>query len=228
MTSWSTIVGVARYHLIQRPIYLSLPWALTIFSLAINLVIASQTPTSNTGGLLTMYSWMFVGGLLSTTRSFPFGLTLGVSRRSYYLGTTALAIILAAGNGAVLTALHALEGLTDGWGVGLHFFRVPYILDGPWYLTWLTSFVGIGLLFVYGMWFGIVHRRWNLTGLVAFLAGQMTLALAVILAVTWTDAWAATGRFFTDLSAAGLTGVLAVLTAALFAGGFTTIRRATV
>jgi hypothetical protein len=36
------------------------------------------------------------------------------------------------------------------------------------------------------------------------------------------------GRFFTTLSAAGLTGVLAALAVGLAAGGFATIRRVTV
>ena len=66
------------------------------------------------------------------------------------------------------------------------FFRVPYILDGPWYLTWLTSFVVLTLLFVYGMWFGLVYRRWSLVGLVAFIAGQVTVLLAGALVATWT------------------------------------------
>jgi hypothetical protein len=36
------------------------------------------------------------------------------------------------------------------------------------------------------------------------------------------------GHFFTTLTAAGLTGLLAVLAVALLAGGFATVRRATV
>jgi hypothetical protein len=37
----------------------------------------------------------------------------------------------------------------------LRFFRVTCILPGPWYLTWLTSFAGLALMFVYGMWIGL-------------------------------------------------------------------------
>jgi len=29
-------------------------------------------------------------------------------------------------------------------GMFLHFFRVSFILDGPWYLNWLTPLVGLG------------------------------------------------------------------------------------
>ena len=108
------------------------------------------------------------------------------------------------------------------------FFRVPYILDGPWYLTFLTSFVALTLFFVYGMWFGLVYRRWNLVGLVAFVAAQTTVLLIGALAATWSHAWHDIGHFFTALSAAGLTGLLAALAVVLLAGGFSTMRRLTI
>lgn len=40
-----------------------------------------------------------------------------------------------------------------------------------------------------------------------------------------TGGWAGLGHFFTTISAAGVTAVLAVAAAALLAGGFATIRR---
>ena len=46
--------------------------------------------------------------------------------------------------------------------------------------------------------------------------------------MTWADAWHSVGHFFTTLSAAGLTGVLAALAIGLAAGGLAMIRRATV
>jgi len=128
----------------------------------------------------------------------------------------------------VLTALQAIERATGGWGVHMHFFQVPYILNGPWYLTWLTSFVGLALMFVWGMWFGIVYRRWNLLGSVAFIASQATVLLAAVVIVAGADAWSGVGHFFTGLTAAGLTGLLAALAALLLAGGQATIRRAAV
>ena len=171
---------------------------------------------------------ILVAGVLSTTRSFPFGLSLGVSRRSYFFGTAGLAVAMAAVYGLSLTVLQVIERATGGWGIRLHFFRVGYLLPGPWYLTWLTSFVGLTLVFVYGSWFGLVYRRWNIPGLLAFIAGQITVLLVGALIATWADAWTSVGHFFTTLSATGLTGVLAAVAAALFAGGLATIRRVAV
>ena len=98
--------------------------------------------------MASIYVFLFVIGVSSVGRSLPFGLALGVSRRSYYTGTALLGVALAVVDGLALTVLQAIERATDGWGVHMHFFQVPYILDGPWYLTWLTSFVGLALLFV--------------------------------------------------------------------------------
>jgi len=235
MRTW---VNVARYQLIRPAIYLGLPWAIMAFSFAVNLVIfrvfpGSGVPASNnayhaTGAVSVIYIFFFVMGITSAAQSLPFGLALGVSRRSYYTGTALLAVTLAAADGLALTVLQAIERATGGWGEAMHFFRVSYILVGPWYLTWLTSFVGLALLFIYGMWFSIVYRRWRMVGTLAFLAAQVTVVLAIVLLITRTDSGPDIASFLTGLSATGLTGLLAALAALLFAGGYATIRRVTV
>jgi hypothetical protein len=236
----STLVKVARYHLVQPFQYLALTWMVLAFSFAVNVIIFGIAPVDHhaaltastdgrsSGALSSFFILFLVLGVQSIGRSLPFGLALGVSRRSYYMGTALLAVVLACADGLALAALQAIERATGGWGVQMGFFRVPYLLDGPWYLTWLTSFVGLTLLFVYGMWFGIVHRRWSLFGTLTFIAAQVTVLLAAALVVTWSHGWTGVGHFFTGLTAAGLTGLLAVSAVALLAGGHATIRRATV
>jgi hypothetical protein len=130
--------------------------------------------------------------------------------------------------GLAIALLQEIERATGGWGVHLSFFRVSFILNGPWYQTWLTAFVGLVLLFVYGMWFGLIYRRWGFVGLMAFIVAQITVLLVAALAVTWAHVWNGFGHFFTTLSAVGLTGVLAALALVLASGGLGTIRRITV
>jgi hypothetical protein len=229
----STYINVARYHLVQRFNYFILPWAILVFVFGVDVVILALTPVGDSshryvGGLASIFVIVFVLGIQSVARSLPFGLALGVSRRSYYLGTALLAAAFAAVAGVVITVGQAIERATGGWGINMGFFRVPYILNGPWYLTWVTCFVALTLLFFYGMWFGLVYRRWGLVGLFAFGAAQITVLLLGALATTWTHAWHELGGFFTTLSASGLTGLLAALAVVLLAGGFTTMRRLTV
>lgn len=224
------MVKVVRYHLVRPIIYVSWPMVLA-FSFAVNLAIYILAPAGgdrDTGGLASIFIMFMVLGLQSIGRWLPFGLTLGMSRRSFYSGTALFGIAFAFTSGLALAGLQAIERATGGWGVAMHFFQVPYLLDGPWYVTWLTSFVGLSVLFVYGMWYGIVHRRWGTPGTIAFIAAQVLVALAGVAALTLSHAWPSVGGFFTALTTLGLTGVLAALTAALLAGGHVTIRRATV
>jgi hypothetical protein len=228
----TTYINIARYRLAQRLVFL-LPWAILAFAFVVGVIILDSTPAGHSahryvGGLASIFVIVFVFGVQSVARSLPFGLALGLSRRSYYFGSALLAAAFAAVAGVVISVGQAIERATGGWGIDMGFFRVPYILNGPWYLTWLTSFVALTLLFVYGMWFGLIYRRWNLLGLVAFVAAQITVLLIGALAATGTHAWHDIGHFFTALSVAGLTGLLAALTTVLFAGGFITMRRLTV
>ena len=242
MKTW---INIARYHAIRPAIYLGMPWAILAFSFAVNLIIFHLVPVGHhvivnghglipventahhdTGAVAIIYIFFFVMGVFSIGQSLPFGLALGLSRRSYYTGTALFAVTLAAAVGLALTVLQAIERATGGWGVAMHFFRVPYILDGPWYLTWLTSFVALALLFVYGMWFGIVYRRWNLAGLLSFIAAQALAA--VLLIIGMAHDWHGVGRFFTTLTIGGLTGLLAALAVVLLAGGYATMRHVTV
>jgi hypothetical protein len=230
MTTW---IKVARFHLADRLSYTALPWGVLAINLAIYLAIAAgankggsvQIPSAN---LAAIYLFFFIAGILSIGRSLPFAFALGVGRRSYYAGTALLAVSLAAVYGLALAVLHVIEQATGGWGVGLHFFRVAYILSGPWYLTWLTSFVGLALMFIYGMWFGLVYRRWDLTGLLATIAALGIVLAAGVVITSHAHAWPAIGRFFTTVSAAGLTGLLAALAVVLLAAGYATMRRVTV
>ncbi len=182
-----------------------------------------------TGALGAIYLFFFIAGVFSIGRSLPFAFALGVGRRSYYAGTALLAVSLAAVYGLALAMLHVIEQATGGWGVGLHFFRVAHILPGPWYLTWLTSFVLLTLMFIYGMWMGLIYRRWNLIGLLAFIAALVIVLVPGVVITSHAHAWPAIRHFFTtSLTAVGLTGLLAALTAVLVAGGYATMRRVTV
>jgi hypothetical protein len=229
----STLVKVARFHLVDQFSYTVFPWAILVFDFAVAVTITASMPPatrqfSSSGALAAIFIFFgFMGGL-SMIRSLPFAFAIGVSRRAYYAGTVLLAVCLGVVYGLALAVLQVIERATDGWGVGLHFFRVAYILDGPWYLTWLTSFTGLALLFVYGMWFGLVYRRWNLVGAFAFGAAQVAVVAAGALAVARADAWQAVGRFFTTLTAPGLTGLLAALAVLLLTGGYATMRRVTI
>ncbi|HEX4060928.1 MAG TPA: hypothetical protein VHY58_07890 [Streptosporangiaceae bacterium] len=232
MNTW---VKVVRYHLVDRFTFVGYPWAILAFVFLINLAIfasvappASQHGQSYSGALAAIYIVFGIVGSRAVSSRLPFALALGVSRRSFYTGTALLAAGLAAANALALTVLQIIERATGGWGMRLHFFRVPFLLAGPWYLTLPTSFVALAVMFAWGMWFGLIYQRWNLAGLTAFVAAQITVVTIALVIAFQAHIWPGVGRFFTVLSIGGLTGALAVLAMLLLAGGYATIRRVAV
>lgn len=227
------VATVVRYLLLDRVTYLVLPWAWAAFGFLVDVVLLRLTPAGHTdhrwvGGLAAVFLVTFSVGVQSVARALPLALALGVSRRTYFRGVTTLALALAGCFGCVVAVCQTLERATGGWGMNMAYFRVPYVLDGPWYLSWLTATTAFCLLFVYGMWYGLVHRRLGLPGTMLFGAAQIgALALAAT-AATWAHDWRGIGRFLTALTAAGVTGVLAVAVAVMLAGAFATLRRLTV
>jgi hypothetical protein len=223
------MIKVARYHLVQPVLPLGTPWAALALAFAWNMARGDTFRD----GLVVMFIVFFITGVQRIGRWLPFGLALGATRRSFYAGTALLGMSMSLVSGLVIAGLQAVERATGGWGLAITFFRVPHLLNGPWYATWLTSFVGLSALFVYGMWYGIVNCRWGMLGVLAFIAAQVLVALAVTLphpgrVWSFADSWSYAGGHLAGLSALDLTGVAAVLTVVFLAGGHATIRRATV
>ena len=225
----SQSIKVARYHLVFPFILVIAPWAVLAFTFVVNLIpTVIQGGPNPTKALASIFAFMAFAGALTMIRSLPFALAIGASRRSFYLGTVVLVVALAAVYGLAIAGLQALERATGGWGVSMYYFEPQYILTGAWYLTWLSSFVGLVLLFIYGTWFGLVQRRWDTIGLLVFVFGQLILAFIAIYIISGDHGWHSVGHFFTVVTAAGLTGLLAALAAVLCAGGFALARGVTV
>jgi hypothetical protein len=227
MNTW---VKVARYHLVRPANYLVLAMAFP-FTFAVGAVwVARGLGDDESRWLLSLLVVFPILGMQTIGRSLPFGLMLGASRRSFYSGTALLGMALALVFGLVLTTLQAIERATGGWGLSMHFFQVPHLLNGPWYATWLTLTVGLFALFVYGMWYGIVNHRWGPLGTLGFIAVQvlMVVAGARVLSFEHWHVWYRADGSSAGLTALSLTGVVAALAVLLLVGGHATIRRVTV
>lgn len=221
-------VKVAKLHLVDRLSYTMLPLTVLVFTFAVNVAIFAVLPpeaSRNTGALFALPCFMIVLGVMTLTRSLPFALSLGITRRTYYLGSVGLAVASSAVWAVAITVLNLIEGAVSGWGIGLHFFRVPWALDGPWYQVVVTSTVVLAVFFMAGMWGGLIYRRWGVVGLLAAIAALVLLILAGVLLASWRDAWPRIGQYLAGLHVYSVTGLLAGLTALLGLGGFITIRR---
>ncbi len=116
----TTYIAVTRYHLVQRFNYLILPWAVLVFVFGVDVAVLAVTPAGDSshrwvGGLASVFVIAFVLGMQSVAQALPFGLALGLSRRTYYLGTALLAVVLAVVVAVIATAGQAVERASDGW-----------------------------------------------------------------------------------------------------------------
>ena len=124
----SRVLSAARLQLAHPLVVLGVPWMVVATSFAINVAIwgladvAQQPDTAYTGGLASLYITVVVVFSQAMTQMFPFAMGLSLSRRTYYLGTAAAALVQSLSFGLALTALDAIEDLTNGWGVGLQFW----------------------------------------------------------------------------------------------------------
>lgn len=231
--SVSNLVRVGRLHLVDRFGYTWLGWGILAFTFAINYVIfALVGPTQPTGNytfaLSSLWIFMAVIGVQAATKFLPFAFTLGVSRRTYYLGTVLLVVGLCALYAVILTLLSGLEQATNGWGIQLHFFQMAWILGGPWYQVLITNFVMMSVLFLIGLWYGLIYRRFALVGTIIFSAILTLLVLAAILIVTWQQWWQEVGSYLANLDLLGASGIVALVAVVIALGGYGTIRRITV
>jgi hypothetical protein len=177
---------------------------------------------------VSIYIFMVVIGVQAAVKFLPFAFTLGVSRRTYYLGTVALMVGLNAIYSVLLTVLWGLETATNGWGIGMHFFQVPWILWGPWYQVLLTNFVLMSLTFLSGMWFGLIYRRFAMVGMLLFAGALAVIVVGAVLIITWRQWWPQVGTFLANLDLLAASVLVAIIAGAVALGGYGTIRRITV
>jgi hypothetical protein len=233
VTAVSNIVKVARLHLVDRFGYTWLVWGVLAFTFLVNLLLfavigPTESDGSYTGALVSIYIFMIIIGVQAAVRFLPFALTLGVSRRTYYLGTIALIVGLNAVNAVLLTLLWWLELATHGWGIQLHFFQVPWILWGPWYQVLITNFVLLSLTMLVGLWFGLIYRRFALIGTLIFSGALALIIVGTVLIITWRQWWPQVGQFLGGLDMLSASGLIAVVAVVAALGGYGTIRRITV
>ena len=228
----SRIVSAARLQLAHPLVVLGVPWLVVATSFAINLAIwgladiGRQPDSSYTGGLVSLYITVVVVFSQTMTQMFPFAMGLSLSRRTYYLGTAAAALVQSLGFGIALTVLDAIEDATDGWGVGLQFWAGG-ALDVGNPLLQLTIFTLPMLAACFlGMAIGVVFKRWGAMGLYGLGLGTLLLGGALAVLITWRGAWTDLWSWLGDRSVESLTiGLPAVLVIAVAGLTYLGLRR---
>ncbi len=253
----SVIVMQAR----DRGTWFVTPWSALGAVFAIGWVIALSRDVLMggihdifTGALASIFIVMLVGGIGAVTGTFPFAISFGTLRRDYVLGTLAMAGVVSAACAILLTLLSFIEAkVIKNWGVGLHFFYLPYFSDGsplrkfcwtadtvcaqadPNYVSggsplgqvWVF-FVLLLFMCVLGVLFGSIYQRFARTGVYITLGIVILLLSVLVLASSAWGWWGAIFGWLAQQTAAGLVEWSVPLIAFFALVSYALLRKATV
>ena len=222
------VLQAVRLHYVHPLVALAMPALIVGLAFVANLAIWHLTPASAedggfTGGLSALYITLLIGYVQSVTQLLPFAMGISLSRRAFYLGTAAVAVIESLAYGVALSALTELEDATNGWGAGLAFWAPgPTDVDDP-ALQVLVSGAPILLVAFLGIGMGVISKRWGSSGAWRVTLGSTVFFGGLAVLVTWLEAWSSIGSWFADQSvvtlAVGLPVTLAIAVAVLSWGG---------
>jgi hypothetical protein len=213
----SRVLGAARLYTIRPQASLAVPWLVGLSSFAINVAVwgfagLRDEPSAGTGGLAALYISVVAVFTQAVTQMFPFALSMGLSRRTFYAGTALMATLQAVVYAVVLTVLIGVEGATGGWAVGLHFWG-PYGLEqhpvGVQFAVHACGLIGAAFL---GIAIGVVAKRWGPAGLWTLAIGALLVLGGAAVLVTALQGWTGLWDWIVDRSVL----TIALLYAAVF------------
>lgn len=224
------VLSAARVQLVAWPITMSWPWAIMLSSLVINVLLFASIGDipdgGTTGGLVSIYVMTFIASVVMINQDYPFGVALGLTRRAFY---AAVALVQAGQAFAFATVLYLfllVERGTGGWGSGLHFFGIPFLVhDNPLSQILIYAFPFLAANFL-GICIALVHKRWNVTGMFALALASVLVLGGLAVLISWQRWWLDIGHWLADQPALGLfAGGPALLALALAGTGYLMIRR---
>ena len=121
-------------------------------NLTVSFFISSEGDNYNIGGVLSIFMYFFVAGIIVVATSFPFAIGMSIRRVDYFIGTALMATISTSAFTLLIVLMGQLENLLNGWGNELYFFHFPYLNDG----TVLEQIGVFMILFLYLFFLGFM------------------------------------------------------------------------
>ena len=217
-------------------------------------VLMRGTNDAYTPALAVVFIVLLVGSIGAVTATYPFAVGFGTRRREYLLGTLAMAAGVSAAWALLLGLLSVIEAnLIPNWGVGLHFFHLPFFSDGsplhqfcwtpgavcaqadpsygrggvPLGQVWVY-FVLLLFMCVLGLLLGSIAQRFGRTGIYSVCGvAILLLSVFVLLSTVW-NWWGTIGGWLAQQTAVGLVSWLVPLMAFFALVTYALLRKATV
>ncbi|WP_405219074.1 hypothetical protein [Agrococcus sp. Ld7] len=234
------IRNVIQLHTVNRLQAFGWPLLIMCFSLAIVLAIGALV--TNLGGpearvgmnqgmqyngaIFALLGPLIGFGFTAMGQYFPLALGLGLTRREFAAGTTAVFIGNAAFYAVIITIGKVIEVATGGFGLSIRFFDVVYTGLGEWWQTLIQTFLLILAVMLLGAAITTAFHRWGQSFLWIFWLSLAVVVLALGAGFVLSDGFRAIA---VDIAAMGWLpwmGVVAALGAVGAAIWLTLVRRA--
>lgn len=225
------ITNVMKMYAKDKLTWLYLPWLILFFSFTVNLVIGFLTGGKEaiyTGGVVSIFIYMLVMGMVLLIQFFPFAIGLSVRRTDFFLGTVVTTVIVSAGSSIVLLLLSFVEQWTGAWGVKLHFFHLPYLNEGSVIEQLLIYFILMLNMIFLGLCISSVFRRFGGSGLIILFAIVFVLGSIGSFLCTYYGWWLDIFYWLSDHTAFTLSMWTVPLIVIYILVSFLFLRRATV
>ncbi|MCJ8010288.1 hypothetical protein MUG84_00845 [Paenibacillus sp. KQZ6P-2] len=184
--------SIMKMHWRDRWIWIYTPWMILLFSFAVNLIIgflAGGQENIYTGGILSIFVWIFVCTLIIQGQTFPFALGMNIRRTDYFVGTIVMGLLVSAGSAVILFLLSIMEKMTDSWGVNLYFFNIPFMNHISPLARFGIYFVVMVHVFFLGFIISSIYRRYRKTGMTVFFLALFLISSIVSMALTYYSLW---------------------------------------
>lgn len=226
----SRVVKVMQMQLINKWTFLGVPAVILVVTFLLSYAIWVIVPGDGQvySGATQAVLWYFlVLGIQSMTMTFPFSQSMGVSRRTFYLGTVGLFAVVALAVSTIYYLLGLVERATDGWGQNAQMFALDWLAASPGVVQVLFYFVAMVALFMIGFWFATVWKRWQTRGMLVAWIGLGAVTVGLVALTTWQDRWPQVGTWFSVQTPLTVSAWSTMFCAVLAAGSYLTLRRAT-
>jgi hypothetical protein len=216
-----------KMHLTDRLTLVVLPLGILAAAFAINVLVWLPLPEDSrrTGGAGSVFVFVLAAAMFAVVRGLPFALGMGSTRRSFAIGTAMTGGVLALGFGTLYLLLAGVEDLTDGWGLHGTFFDFAWFGRSIWPDRWTMLVLSFLASWLLGTAIAALWPRWGMVALV--IGGPVVILLGggAAALITWRQWWDSVGSWFSGLTPLTATGWLLLLSLALAAATWGSLRR---
>lgn len=163
----------------------------------------------------------------SASHTFPFALALSYSRRVYLIGTLLAFLAVSLGLGLAFSLAAVVEQWTDGYGIHVYNFALPYMVDQGVLIGGLL-FAAVSLLLMQlGFAGSMLYKRFSVMTIWLIIIGLVLVLAVTVMAVVVNDGRPSVWAWLLQQTALTMTGWLVLPLVVMAFLNYWFIRRAT-